>query len=824
MKDLLFAPRLWTSVLCGAAALLLSAGAYADPPDRVARLTQIQGAVSFSPAGEEDWAIADANRPVTTGDRVWADADSHVELQLGDAAARLGSNTAVTVLNLDDRIGQFQLAQGTLNVRVRQISNDQFYEVDTPTLAFSIRRAGDYRVDVDPSGNTTILQVRAGQGEAWGEGTSYVIDQGQQYTFTGEGMRDYRYDPLPAPDAFDRWALDRNRREDAAIASASRYVSPQVVGYSDLDEYGTWRNVENYGTVWVPTRVEADWAPYHYGRWGWVEPWGWTWIDDAPWGFAPFHYGRWAYLSNHWCWVPGPVRARPVYAPALVAFVGGSGFSIAVGGGPVSGVAWFPLGVGEVYRPSYEVSRTYFTNVNVTNTVVNNTYVTNVYNNQNVDIHYRNREVAGAVTAVPANAFASGDRVERHAVRVQQDVVARGQVEAVPSIAPTRTALLAAGAAAAGAAAVAAHRPPRAALERQVVARTEPAPQKPSFAQRSQLLSSQPGRPLDTEKMRSVRAERSAETPRVKVVAPSGTPRPIEAAKGGPQGGPTAQEERGTKDRRGRPEAGGPQANVPQPPAAAQDRFRGGPQGPTAQEEGATKDRRGRPEAAGPQANVPQPPAAAQDRFRGAPQGQSAAQERAQQERAAQQGKAQQDRAQQERAAQQGKAQQDRAQQERAAQQGKAQQDRAQQERAAQQGKAQQDRAQQERAAQQGKAQQDRAQQERAQQERNQQQERSKQERAQQDQRSQVQQQQRAQAQAQQRAQQERAQAQAQQQQRAQQERAQAQAQQRAQAQAQQRPQQQPTQEQAQRSQADRGRAQAQQEKEKEKEQQQRGG
>ncbi|HZI83052.1 MAG TPA: DUF6600 domain-containing protein [Casimicrobiaceae bacterium] len=619
MRPSLSATRIWTVALCSAAALAFSASAFADPPERVARLTQIAGTVSFSPAGEEDWAIAEPNRPVTTGDRIWSDAGSHTELQIGSAAARLGANTSVALLNLDDRIAQFQLAQGTLNVRVRQISGDQFYEIDTPNLAFSIKRAGDYRVDVDPSGNTTVIQVRSGQGEAWGEGTAYVIDAGQQYTFAGEGMRDYRYDPLPQPDEFDRWCFDRNRREEAAVAA--RYVSPDVIGYSDLDEYGSWRNVESYGTVWVPTRVATDWVPYHYGRWGWVEPWGWTWIDDSPWGFAPFHYGRWAYLSSHWCWVPGPRAVRAVYAPALVAFVGGGGFSLSIGGGPVGGIAWFPLGVGEVYRPSYAVSRTYFTQINVTNTVINNTYVTNVYNNPNVNVTYRNREIAGAVTAVPTNAFASGERVDRHAVAVPHDVVAREHVSNVAAVTPSHAAVIAAGAAIAGGAAVAAaHRPPAAVLNRQVVARTAPPAHTPSFAARASLLSSQPGRPLEAEKMKALRSERAAEAPKIKVVSPTVTPRALDkgAGKGGGAvPGGQAQEERAYKERKG-----GPQTSaVPQPPAATQERMRefkgGSAQGGQAPgEERAMKERKG-----GPQAGVPQQPAAAQERFKGPPPG-----------------------------------------------------------------------------------------------------------------------------------------------------------------------------------------------------------
>ena len=100
------ATRSWATVLCAAATLFLCGSALADPPARVARLSQIGGTISFSPAGEEDWAVAQANRPLISGDRVWSDAGSHAELQIGAAAARLGANTSVTILNLDDNIAR----------------------------------------------------------------------------------------------------------------------------------------------------------------------------------------------------------------------------------------------------------------------------------------------------------------------------------------------------------------------------------------------------------------------------------------------------------------------------------------------------------------------------------------------------------------------------------------------------------------------------------------------------------------------------------------------------------------------------------------------
>ena len=107
-----------------------------------------------------------------------------------------------------------------------------------------------------------------------------------------------------------------------------------------------------------------DWAPYQYGRWVWVSPWGWTWIDDAPWGYAPFHYGRWAHVRNRWCWVPGPRHVRAVYAPALVGWVGSRRRV-----GSIGSVSWFPLGPREVYVPAHRYSRHYVERVNVSNTV-----------------------------------------------------------------------------------------------------------------------------------------------------------------------------------------------------------------------------------------------------------------------------------------------------------------------------------------------------------------------------------------------------------------------------------------------------------------------
>ncbi|MEP6484933.1 MAG: DUF6600 domain-containing protein [Rudaea sp.] len=470
----------------------------ADPPTRVARLSFIKGAVSFVPAGENDWVEAQMNRPLITGDKLWTDTNSRAELEIGSAAIRMDQQSSFDFLNLDDNAAQVELTQGTLNLRVRRLYDGQTYEIDTPTLAFVVNRVGEFRVDVQPDGQTTIVSVTHGGGDVYGEGGSrFHIDEGQSVSFSDPQLQNYQSADLPQPDEFDQFALQRDGRWDAA--PSKRYVSEETIGYQDLDDYGSWTpDVPEYGNVWYPTHVEADWSPYHSGHWAWVGSYGWSWVDESPWGFAPFHYGRWAYVGNRWGWCPGEIAVRPVYAPALVAFVGG-GVSIGISSGPIG---WFPLGYHDVYFPAYRVSRGYFTNVNVYNsrginvTVVNNYY--GGYRSGHVDyanIHYANREVRGAVVAVPAAAFIGARSVRASAVQVNERTFANSRVSGFAAVAPTRASLAGANAARAV--------PAAAIRNRQIVAATKPPAPVASFATRQAVLAKNPGQPLGVREMRA---------------------------------------------------------------------------------------------------------------------------------------------------------------------------------------------------------------------------------------------------------------------------------------------------------------------------------
>ena len=458
-------------LLASLAGLLLFAAPKAsadegDPPSRVARISLLDGNVSLQPSGTEDWAAAAKNRPVTVGDKLWTDQNSRAELQTGEASLHLGSMTAFSFLNLDENILQARIAEGAINFRVRELREGDLYEVDTPNLAFTVKEAGAFRVDVNENGDGTRVTVIRGEGEITAGGKTYEVHAGEQAELNGVDDPQYNVGSAPSPDDLDRWASDRDLKEEHS--TSSKYVSRDVPGYSDLDDYGSWREEPDYGAVWYPSTVAVGWAPYSYGYWNWVGPWGWTWVDYAPWGFAPFHYGRWAFVGGAWGWCPGPIFARPFYGPAFVGFVGGGGFGFGFGFGFGGGIGWFPLGFREPFHPWYHASNAYFRNVNITNTRFTNVNVLN--NSSRNNFNYRYAHESRAVTAASRNAFVNGQAINRGAAHVTDASLRGARVTNGASFTPTKASFTGA-ANARGRVST----PPSSVMNRSVMARTAPA-------------------------------------------------------------------------------------------------------------------------------------------------------------------------------------------------------------------------------------------------------------------------------------------------------------------------------------------------------------
>ncbi|MFI5311991.1 MAG: DUF6600 domain-containing protein [Gemmatimonadales bacterium] len=497
-----------------------------DPPARAARISYLSGDVSFQASGASDWSAATLNYSVTSGDRLVAGAAGRVELEVGSLSARLGEGADVTVATLDDHFTQFALSQGALRVSVYQMLPQDSVEIDTPNGALTILAAGKYRVDILPNERGTVVRVDEGLVELSGPGIARQLRAGSVARLTGTDPISLAPVAISPPDGFDQFSAERDRR--ATASPSVQYVGRDMPGAADLDEHGRWQQDAVYGPVWYPVRVPMGWVPYRYGHWAWIEPWGWVWVDDEAWGFAPFHYGRWVYVRSVWGWVPGPIVPRPWYAPALVVFVDGSHFSVGIGF-----QAWFPLGPREPYFPWYHHGERYLRSVNATN-MRGVTDIEVILRERNLDHRTYVHRGAG-ITAVPGAVFRGGEPVGRQAVHVRPEEVGRAGIAAHPSVRPDERA--AAGGRAAARPPAMPRRPiisapptrpeaparepkrvvPQSAVPgatRPLIVRHLPPAENPPIATRRDAMQADPGRPLEPQQMKNLRAGQPAGPPR----------------------------------------------------------------------------------------------------------------------------------------------------------------------------------------------------------------------------------------------------------------------------------------------------------------------
>lgn len=414
-------------------ALLVAGPALAQkmPPARVGRIALVDGTIAFHMQSDTEWSKAGLNYPVASGGSFWTDPQSRAQLRIGPDTIDMDHNTEVDITLLDERAMQISVPQGRIELHLHKLENDQSAEIDIARGSVRVLREGVYDIAAGGDDEPSRVAVFSGRTRIFGNGLDAEVRRGNAAVLAGTNPVTVSYERAE-PDEFADWC---RRHEYAVHIAATHYIPPTVTGYADLDQYGRWQEIPEYGHVWFPTAVSVGWAPYREGRWVWIEPWGWTWVDNEPWGFAPFHYGRWARYHDHWCWVPGRYVVHPVYAPALVAFVGGSaaGLSVAVGGGPV--VGWFPLAPDEVYWPSYSRDPQYVRELNrpvVRNitTIVNRTVINNQIvieqNGQRGGVvkqaRFANRQFA---TVVPKHVFVQAQRVGPSALSTSNPQIRR---------------------------------------------------------------------------------------------------------------------------------------------------------------------------------------------------------------------------------------------------------------------------------------------------------------------------------------------------------------------------------------------------------------
>lgn len=470
-----------------------------DPPAQAIRISYLQDGVSFRAAGTATWSRAELNRPIGEGDALWADVAARAELHLASVAIRMDARTSLEILRFGDRAVQAKVTEGIVGVRLRRLEPDEVFEIDTPNAAVTFLEPGEYRLDVQPGMDTSFVTVRTGNAQVSGTHLEFTLNAGQRANVSGPDAEEYGIAGVVLRDAFDEFCQMRDAREDRSVSA--QFVAPGTNGFYDLDDFGAWRQDAERGPMWTPRALPAGWAPYRFGHWAWVEPWGWTWIDSAPWGFAPFHYGRWAFVDGAWSWFPGrgPAQSqvRAVYAPALVMFAGGGrpGFHYFfwIGG---AGVAWFSLGPGERYVPPYRCSPSYLDRINACAELSPEGYA--------------NLSVDGALTAVPRDVFVRGQFVADAAAPVSARLASGAIINGTaPPVAPIEASL-------------APRRdrfvlpPPERTQTTAVLGRIEPAPVPLPFRLKQPLLNTHPGRPLESTEIEALR-KAAAESPRTDV-------------------------------------------------------------------------------------------------------------------------------------------------------------------------------------------------------------------------------------------------------------------------------------------------------------------
>jgi hypothetical protein len=478
-------------------AIVLALPAHAeDPPRRVGSLNYISGEVNYALRAEGgdpgvlSWSAADFNQPVCQDMSLQTATLARARIRIGPNAIQMSSDTLLDVLNLNNNLIEASIPQGRIHLQLRDLGDAESVEIEIPRGSLWLLQSGAYDIETPGSSDQPArITVFEGKARFVGGAADVLIAAGEEVQVTGaypaivttqrgvSGANPTPTNDAPAPpgpgsataeppaatagtnparadvrsaapvqansgpteaqsapsDDFLSWV--ETSETDATPPESPRHASVQMTGYEGLDQYGRWQALDDYGPVWFPTAVPPDWAPYRFGHWASILPWGWTWIDDQPWGFAPFHYGRWVYVDDRWGWAPGTPVDYPTYAPALVAFM-----EMSEGAGPdAEPVGWFPLAPGDAFIPWYEAGPAYIEGVNA------------VYWGRFHDAALRWREEHGReiwrgelanrrlATFVSREAFAHGRAVEREMIRVPAErldraMVMRGAPRVMPAV------------------------------------------------------------------------------------------------------------------------------------------------------------------------------------------------------------------------------------------------------------------------------------------------------------------------------------------------------------------------------------------------------
>jgi hypothetical protein len=393
----------------------LPAFAAAPPSPHVGRVSAVDGTIALRQAAGE-WTDSEINDPVAAGMSVRIAPHGRAVLRVGPDMIALSGGSEADLAKLDSSGAQIVLHKGRIGVRLSGLDAAHIIEIDIPKGGVWLLTPGDYDIDAGDEHAPARVAVLDGRARYVGKGLDAAIAAGSAAVLSGGDPIEQRVEAAPADDFSAWWRAASGPADPQAL----RHVSAEMTGYEALDGNGSWEIDPVHGPVWFPNATPDDWAPYRDGHWRWFAPWGWTWIDDMPWAFAPSHHGRWAKIREtdaldpsspgaaRWGWVPGKLVADPLYAPALVGFLGTAGVGLSYPDAVGPAIAWFPLAPGEAYWPGYTADLETIHRINrpsVADVATIGPAVDGLPPAPIVNGAYRNR---GFARAVPRSVFTSG--------------------------------------------------------------------------------------------------------------------------------------------------------------------------------------------------------------------------------------------------------------------------------------------------------------------------------------------------------------------------------------------------------------------------------
>ncbi len=348
-----------------------------------ARVTLIEGDITFRTPDSEEWFPASINTPLDEGDAVWAPPGCRTEVQLADGTVvRLDGGTQLDLIAVEDNFTHLHMASGKLYLKASPNARKNSLQIDADDTTILPDARARLRVDMLPNSQEDV-SIFKGSAYVEGNGSRTKVRAGEHIALE-EGHSELL--PLNSPDSWESWNSERDRSQSRTTSAESKLPEELQAYSAELDAHGRWVSVPEYGMVWRPTVILSDdWAPYRSGRWIWKGD-DYVWISYENWGWAPYHYGRWAIVFGFgWCWVP-PVRGDIYWGPGYVGWYRTENH-----------IGWTPLAPGENFYGRKHFGRH---SVNINDTHVNT-----------ASVYYKNRNEHGGFSVLLQNDFLRGRTV-----------------------------------------------------------------------------------------------------------------------------------------------------------------------------------------------------------------------------------------------------------------------------------------------------------------------------------------------------------------------------------------------------------------------------